>query len=140
MSKSNPKYPGLTGTIMARLWERMRLARKNIITLQQDIRAHRMSFQEFRNRWGSRQPRSADDWLAFWREFVRLEDSISILEDQAHKIGIDVDGTSLKGVEICRQNGITVSDFGPGETAAELLKELDDMFDAAASDESMDLP
>lgn len=125
---SNPKYPGLTAHKMHGLWSRVRHQRDKSSDLQDELRGHRRDFRLFRDKWGSRPPRSEAHWLNFWREFFALEDTITDIEESLAKIQAQLGKLSERGLEITRLNGYQLSDAATIQSLKQMLIELEDMF------------
>ncbi len=109
-SSSNPKYPGLTKTKMASLWQEVKLGLGVLWQVSRGLISYRDRYAAFRDRWGQRPPRNDAEWLKFWQEFVSLEDTISTLSTDLLDAYNAMRLASDEGAEIVRLNGIDDGD------------------------------
>jgi len=122
---SNPKYPGLTAHKMNSLWKRIRNQRDIASQIQGALRDYRRAFRFFRDKWGTRPPRSDAHWLDFWTEFVALEDKITDIEEAQANIHHQLGKLSDQGLEITRLNGYQLSDAETIRSLKQMLIELE---------------
>lgn len=107
-TRSNPKFPTLSGYRMRALWQHVRIELAHLRELVTGLERRRGLLREFRGKWGNSPPRSDAQWRMFWLELMAVEDQLDAARRDAQVITNEIDTLSAEALEIFEQNNVRV--------------------------------